>query len=104
MNLKWTNLIFLRFSGGHQNQFCLTEELKLAQDVFGILSLANFDKIVQKATGLEKPPKNIVCTNCVKQGYNIYKKELPEVVSNLETSLQNTCGADFTGTISSEVP
>lgn len=41
--------------------------------------------------------QNVTCTNCIKEAYNIIKKDIPSGASLLEGPLNAQCDASFTG-------
>jgi uncharacterized membrane protein YgcG len=80
-----------------KKQFCLTEELQAAQDVLGVINVVNLANVIRRITNFESGLKNVTCTNCFKQAFNIIKADFPnsEFVTDLQPKAQQLCGADF---------
>jgi hypothetical protein len=80
-----------------KQQFCLTEELRTAQDVVGVISLINLEDAASRITNVERGLKNVTCTNCVKEAFNIIKTDFPNsaYITSLQPKAQQLCGADF---------
>jgi len=73
---------------------CITKTLTNIQNMIGTLSLSS---LTSGAIGFKDDlPANLTCTNCVKAAYNVIKTDVPAVVSDADSSLQEQCGASFT--------
>ena len=79
------------------NTLCVTETLTNLQSAVGTLSVENALNVVAKLSSLTSLPQNVVCTNCIKESYNILSRELPSTVSDAAAPLQSQCGASFIG-------
>ena len=93
-----TELITLLNRG---NDICITKELKGIESAVGPLSMENLVTIFLGglAGGNSTIPKELLCSNCVKQAINVVNKDIPGLLSSdVSSTLSNTCGADFTST------
>ncbi|KAF8161210.1 hypothetical protein B0H34DRAFT_796032 [Crassisporium funariophilum] len=76
------------------NTNCITQTLTNLEGVVGPLTLTNIIAMVGN------PPTNIsstvLCTNCIKEAYNVISKDIPSIVSDAAPALQSQCGAAFT--------
>lgn len=81
------------------NQLCVTELLTNIQSAVGTLSIANIVQIIPNiASGSATIPKNVTCSDCVKQAYNIVNKDFPgSIPSQAASELSSACGSSFTG-------
>jgi hypothetical protein len=84
------------------NQLCVTELLTNVQSSVGTLSVANIMQIIPNiATGSSTIPKNVTCSDCVKQAYNIVNKDFPGAIPTQVTSdFSSACGSSFVGEFS----
>ena len=84
------------------SSFCVTKELQAFETAVG--QTLSLDTIV---TLILNPPtslsSNVTCTNCVKEAYNIIKKDIPSAASLVdESSITEECGASFVGKFSTQ--
>jgi hypothetical protein len=67
------------------------------EGVVGPLTPDNIEVVFGDVAALPPLPASVVCTDCQKQAYNIWKVELPIVVVNATAPLTTLCGASFVG-------
>jgi hypothetical protein len=88
------------------NQLCVTELLTNIQSSVGTLSITNIVQIIPNiASGSVTIPKNVTCSDCVKQAYNIVNKDFPgSIPPQAASGLSSACGSSFTdGATPSEI-
>ena len=64
------------------------------------ITLGNFGTILTSIyTGGTPLPTSVLCTDCVKAGYNVLVKDVPSIGSNATVTgaLTSACGASFVG-------
>lgn len=99
VSVKSLSFADVSFSG---SSFCVTKELEAFETAVGqTLSLDTIAALIlNPPTSLSS---NVTCTNCVKEAYNIIKKDIPSAASLVdESSITEECGASFVGEFSTQ--
>lgn len=78
---------------------CPTQLLTAIEASLGTLSISTIPALLPGLinSGQSPVPTAVICSNCVKQSYNVIQKSYPGLFGSDETSyLSKTCGATFT--------
>jgi hypothetical protein len=77
---------------------CVTQTLQNIQNVTGTITISVLSSWLSNGLPDSVFSNNVVCTNCVKQSYNVINQEAPTLINSSTTSnLSTTCGASFVG-------
>jgi len=79
------------------SQLCITQTLYNIQNVTGILSPNNLQNVTDDlASGVTTIPNSVICSDCVKEAFNIVEQGLPDFLDpNTSSDLSTTCGPAF---------
>ncbi|KAF5361057.1 hypothetical protein D9756_005000 [Leucocoprinus leucothites] len=79
----------------NNNNNCLVSTLSTIEGVTGPLTIDNILQMVM-LRNVPSLPSNVTCSDCTKAAYNILRTDVPNLVSDASSDLQQTCGANFT--------
>jgi len=75
---------------------CVTQTLQNIQNVTGTITVSVLFSWISNGLPDTVYSSNVVCTNCVKQTYNVINQDAPTFLNSSTTStLSTTCGASF---------
>ena len=89
----------MNFSNGNN---CLASTLSDIQSANGPLTLNSIIQFITLGNVPNIPP-NVTCSDCTKAAYNILRNDVPRIVSDASEGLQQQCGANFTGEITTRM-
>lgn len=78
----------------------MTQTFVSVQNAIGSIDLTNLnflniftDLSSLIATGVQ----SLVCTDCIKEAYTIARQDFPDIVSQVNSEVEELCGASFIG-------
>jgi hypothetical protein len=80
------------------DELCVTQTLTNVQATTGTFTLSEVSSLLNTVIGGATLglPQNTTCTSCTQESYNIANADFPALVGSENSTVQNTCGADFT--------